>query len=198
MKIAGLTGGIGSGKSTVARILAELGAYIIDADELARKAVEPGKPAWKEVKEKFGQEVINPDQSINRGRLAELIFSDPGKKALLEKITHPRIGEEIMRELEKAKKQGVKLTVIDAALLLESPLSQWVRPVIVVVAEERVRVERVCRRDRVCAKEVHSRIKNQTPDSEKKSQADYLIDNNGALEELKLRVAQVYQELVRE
>lgn len=195
MKIAGLTGGIGSGKSTVARILSELGAYIIDADELARRVVEPGKPAFEEIRERFGEAVIGPAQNLDRKKLAEIIFDDPGKKELLEKITHPRIGEEIMRELQKAREQGFGLAVIDAALLLESPLGDWARPVILVVADPAVRVSRVCQRDRVCEEEVGSRIRNQSPDSEKMKKSDYVIDNNCDLEELKKRVTEVYHRL---
>jgi len=196
MKIAGLTGGIGSGKTMVAKILAELGAYVIDADHLARKVVQPEMPAWEEIKKVFGEEVINPDQTLNRAKLAEIIFSDPEKKKKLEQITHPRIGEEILRKLDQAKRLEVKLVVIDAALLLESPLREWVKPVILVVADEKVRVERVCQRDKVRPEEVYARIRNQALDSERKEKADYVIDNNGGLKELRTQVAQIFQEIL--
>ena len=196
MKIAGLTGGIGSGKTTVAELFKELGAYVIDADELARRVVEPGKPAWEEIKKEFGEKVLNPDQTLNRQKLAEIVFSDPKAKARLEKITHPRIGEEIIKELKRAKELGAKLAIIDAPLLLESPLAKWVKPVIVVVADEKVRIERVCKRDGVSPEEVKARIKNQSPDAEKIKKADYVIENNSGLKELKEKVKELWKKLV--
>ncbi len=196
MKIAGLTGGIGSGKSTVAKILAGLGAYVIDADALAREVVEPGRPAWEEIKKTFGEEFLNPDRTVNRAQLAELVFCDREKKQKLEQITHPRIGEEILKGLERAKKLGVKLAVIDAALLLESPLAQWVKPVILVVADAELRVERVCRRDRVCEAEVQARIRNQASDLERKQKADFVIDNNRGPEELREQVQKLFSAIL--
>ena len=196
MKIAGLTGGIGSGKSTVAKILAGLGAYVIDADALAREVVEPGRPAWEEIKKTFGEEFLNPDRTVNRAKLAGVIFCEPEKREKLEQITHPRIGEEIMKGLERAKKLGVKLAVIDAALLLESPLAQWVKPVILVVADAELRVERVCRRDRVCEAEVQARIRNQASDLERKQKADFVIDNNRGPEELREQVQKLFSAML--
>jgi len=197
MKIVGLTGGIGSGKSTVSRILRELGAYVIEADELAREVVFPGEPAWREIKEVFGEGVLERDNRLNRKKLAEIVFADAEKRRKLEQITHPRIGERMMQELEKARKCGAKIAVIDAALLLESGLKDWVKPVILVMADERVRVERVCKRDKVCEDEVLARIRSQSPDSEKIKCADFVIENNGGLEELRERVAEVFQKIIQ-
>jgi dephospho-CoA kinase len=196
MKVAGITGGIGSGKSTVAGMLRELGAYVIDADQLARRIVEPGKPAWREIKAFFGDRVFNPDQTINRKKLAETVFANPEARKKLESFTHPRIGEEILKELAKAREQNYPLAVIDAALLIESDAADWLRPLILVVADEESRVQRVCARDSCCAEDVRARIRNQTSDAERRKKADFVIENNCGEKELRARVAELFQSLV--
>jgi len=196
MKVVGLTGGIGSGKSTVANMLAELGAYIIDADELARRIVEPGQPAWKEIEKNFGGQILNPDQTLNRKKMAEIVFANPEARKKLESITHPRIGEEMMRELEKAKKEQRKLVVFDAALLIESAAANRLKPLIVVSADEDLRVKRVCGRDRCCAEDVRARIRNQVPDSKRREKADFVIENNGDIDQLREGVSELYRKLI--
>jgi len=198
MKIVGLTGGIGSGKSEVARMFRELGAYVIDADEMARRVVEPDKPAWRGIKEFFGEEVFNPDQSLNRKKLAERVFGDEQTRKKLEEITHSKIGEEILKELEEAKKKKAKLVVIDAALLLESSLKDWVKPIILITADEELRIKRVCARDRCNKQEVRARIRNQAPDSERAKKADFIIKNEQGLTELRKAVSNLYQDLIRQ
>jgi len=197
MKIVGLTGGIGSGKSEVARMFRELGAYVIDADELARRVVEPDKPAWRKIKDFFGEEVFNPDLSLNRKKLAEQVFGNEQARKKLEEITHPRIGEEILKELEKAKKKKAELVIIDAALLLESSLKDWVKPIILITAEEEIRIKRVCARDHCEEQEVRARIRNQAPDSERAKKADFIIKNEQGLKELREQVLKLYQELIQ-
>jgi len=196
MKVAGITGGIGSGKSTVAKMLGELGAYVIDADQLARQIVEPGKPAWHKIKNYFGDEALNPDQTLNRKKLAEIVFANPEARKKLESFTHPRIGEEIMKELAKAQEQNCPLAVVDAALLVESASADWLRPLILVVADEESRVERVCGRDACGAEEVRARVRNQASDAERRKKAEFVIENNRGEKELRVRVAELYQRLV--
>jgi len=195
MKVVGLTGGIGCGKSAVAGIFRGLGAYIIDADQLARRVVEPGKPALAEIKRAFGDEMLDPDGTLNRKKMAELVFARPEARKTLERITHPRIGEEIMAELKTARDQGCDLAVIDAALLVESASASWLRPLVLVVADEEARVSRVCDRDSFCAEEVRARIRNQASDEERRKKADFVIENNGDLEALKIQVSALYLEL---
>ena len=195
MKVVGLTGGIGCGKSTVAEIFRGLGAYIIDADQLARRVVEPGRPALAEIKKAFGDEMLNPDGTLSRKKMADIVFARPEARKTLERITHPRIGEEIMAELKKAQDQGCKLAVIDAALLVESASAGWLRPLVLVVADEESRISRVCGRDSFCAEEVRARIRNQASDEERRKKADFVIENNGDIEALKLQVSRLYREL---
>ena len=128
MKIAGLTGGIGSGKSTVDRLLEARGARVVDADAVAREVVRPGLPAWREIVAAFGESVLNPDQTLNREALAAVVFNSPEKLAVLNRITHPRIIEEVMARMKAWQEEGVTLAVIDAALLVESPSTNWIRP----------------------------------------------------------------------
>ncbi len=192
MKIAGITGGIGSGKSTVAGMFAELGAGVIDADALAREVVEPGKRAWREIRETFGDEVLNEDQSVNREALSRIVFADPDARARLERITHPRIGEEIVERLRRFQERGVRFVLIDAALLVESPATSWIKPVIVVTAPEEERVLRTMERSGLSEAEVISRIRAQATDEERAAKADFVLDNSGTLEELKQRVKELW------
>jgi dephospho-CoA kinase len=192
MRIAGITGGIGSGKSTVARMFARLGAEVIDADELARIVVDPGKRAWREIREAFGEGVLNDDQTINREALSEVVFKDSDARGRLEKITHPRIGEEIIRQLQEFRDKGVGLALIDAALLVESPATRWIRPVILVTAPEDERVRRTRERSALSEDEIRSRIRAQATDEERKSRADYVIDNSGGLEDLEGQVRELW------
>ena len=195
MKVAGITGGIGSGKSTAAKMLGELGAYVIDADQLARVVVEPGKPAWQEVRHFFGDSILNPDQSIDRKKLAEIVFKNPEARKKLESFTHPRIGQEILKGLQIAQSENRKLAVVDAALLVESPAGAWIKPLILVTADEDVRVERVCGRDNSCEAEVRARIRSQASDQERKNKADFIIENNGDEQLLRAKVQELYQKL---
>lgn len=196
MKIVGLTGGIGSGKSTVAKMLVKRGARLIDADVLAREVVEPDRPAWKEIVAEFGKGVLNPDRTIDRQALAEIVFGDEKKRERLNHITHPRVGEEMIRLSKKYDAEGADVTIIDAALLFESAATRWIRPVIVVAADEEVRVKRVCERDGTCAGDVEKRIRSQMPDEEKKKLADFVIDNSGGLESLEEQVDEVWGKLL--
>jgi len=195
MKVAGITGGIGSGKSTVARIMGELGAYVLDADQIAREIVEPDQPAWRDIKGFFGDAALNPDRTINRKKLAEIVFSNPAARKKLEFFTHPRIGQTILKGLEKARGENRKLAVVDAALLVESSPPGWLKPLILVTADEGVRVRRACGRDDSCADEIRARIRNQASDPERKLKADIIIDNNGSESELRAKVLEIFRQL---
>ena len=197
MRVVGLTGGIASGKSTVAKLFVELGGRLVDADLLARSVVEPGQPAWGEIVDHFGDEVLNPDQSLNREKLAAVVFRDAEKRELLNRITHPRIGAEMLELIQRHQNEGAPVVFIDAALLLESPATAWIRPVVVVAADEEVRLERIMARDGLTRGQAEDRIRSQMSDAERRARADYLIENSGSREELRRRVEEVWAELSR-
>jgi len=196
MRVVGLTGGIASGKSAVARMFAELGARLVDADLLARQVVEPDKPAWAQIVDHFGPAVLNPDRTLNREKLAEIIFHDPGERQVLNNITHPRIGAEMLDQIQRFQREGAEVVLIDAALLLESPATSWIRPVVVVTAEEEVRAARIMKRDGLSRDQALARIRSQMSEDERRAQADFVIDNSGSLEHLQHQVEEVWIELL--
>lgn len=196
MKIVGLTGGIGSGKTTVAGMLVERGARLIDADLLARVVVEPGRPAYNDIVEEFGEAALNPDKTINRERLGEIVFADREKRERLNKITHPRIGEELLKQIRKFQEEGAKVTIFDAALLLETPATSWIKPVIVVAAGDEVKIERILARDGLARGEVENRIKSQWSDEQRIEKADFVINNSGDLASLEGQVDEVWGKIM--
>lgn len=196
MKIVGLTGNIASGKTEVAKIFEELGAKIIDADEIAREVVEPGEPAWQEVLDEFGRDILNSDGSINRKKLGEIIFNDDEKREQLNRITHPRIMNKIKETIDTYKKENVKLVVIEAALIVEKRgLLKVIDELIVVSAEEETQIGRIMTRDGLQKEEAISRIVAQMPISEKVKHATYIIDNSGTLGETRKQVEEIWKKL---
>jgi dephospho-CoA kinase len=195
LKLVGLTGGIGTGKSTVARMLVERGARLIDADLLARVVVEPDRPAWKDIVAEFGEGVLNADRTINREALAAVVFNDEEKRDRLNRITHPRIGRELLDLINRLRDEGSRIAVFDAALLLETPATNWIKPVIVVVADDALKVKRVCSRDNCSEEDVISRIESQWTDEKRAALADHVIDNSGDLAALEEQVEKVWKSL---
>ena len=194
MKIVGLTGNIASGKSVVASMFRELGASIIDADQIARLVVEPGQPAWKEIVERFGEEVLNSDGTINRSRLGEIVFRDGEKREELNRITHPRIIEKIKELIEKHRKEGAEAVIVEAALIAErGGMKPIISDLIVVTADEETQISRLTQRVGLSREEALLRIKSQMPISEKVKHATYVIDNSGNLEETRDQVKKVWE-----
>lgn len=186
MILVGLTGGIASGKSAASKIFKKLGAYIIDADVLAREVVEPLKPAWRGIVKNFGKGVLNKDNSINRKKLAEIVFNNKKKRELLNSIVHPRVlkrAKEIEKEI--AKKDPEAVIIFDAALLIESGAYKKMDKNIVVYADEDVQVKRLIKRDGLTKDEAKKRIKAQMPLRQKVRFADYIIDGNKVLNMVK-------------
>lgn len=197
MKVIGLTGGIASGKSTVSNILRGKGAYIIDADEISKALVEPGKPAYKEIVEFFGKEILNEDGTIKRKKLGKIVFADTEKLSVLNSITHPKIIEEIEKKLKECRERDEKVVVIDAALLIELGLYKLADEVWLVVVDEKTQLERLLKRDRFLEpKEAKDRIRAQMPQEEKKKYATRIIDNTGDFSHLKEQIEKYWRELV--
>ena len=177
MKIYGLTGKTGAGKSTVALKLAKLGFYIVDGDVIARGITEKGKPALNELANEFGCDIIESDGSLNRKLLASRAFKDKESTAKLNSITHPLIKKEFEAELMKAQNEGFAFAVIDAAALLESSCKDLCEKIIVVTAPEDIRLARILKRDNITKAQALIRINAQFPDEYYNEKADILIRN---------------------
>lgn len=185
MKIIGLMGGSGAGKSTVAEILKKHNANIIDCDKISHQIMEPNTPAWQETVKTFGNEILNPNNTINRRALANIVFNNRQRLAELEEITHKYIKQEVYSRLETAKKANLPLTVIDAPLLVEAGLDKSADSVWLVNADCNLRVERIAKRDNITKQEAINRLKNQPDPKSLEPYANVIIDTtNVTLEEL--------------
>ena len=194
----GLTGGIGSGKSEVARRLAEHGAVVIDADVAARKVVEPGSPGLAQVAEAFGDGVLRPDGSLNRERLGEIVFGDPGLRAKLNAIVHPLV-RAWMQEAERAAVQanGDAIVVHDVPLLAESRGTAGFDAVIVVDVPPDLQIERLVSQRGMPEEQARARMAAQAGREQRLAVADIVIGNSGSLDDLGRRVAEVWTDLER-
>ncbi|MCL2542902.1 MAG: dephospho-CoA kinase [Nocardioidaceae bacterium] len=189
----GLTGGIASGKSTVAATLVELGAVVIDADKLAREVVAKGTPGLAEVVEAFGPEVLTPDGELDRPRLGSIVFGDPARLKVLEGITHPRVFELYVEREAAAPPDAI--VVHDIPLLVESGRASEFDAVIVVDAPEELQVERMVRDRGMSEADARARIAAQAGREQRRAVATYLIENTGTREDLRERVTEVFAEL---
>lgn len=196
MLLAGLTGGIASGKNSVAAILKGLGAKVIDADFLSRELVEKGMPAWQSIVDSFGPDIIKADGSLNRKALGEIVFADEEKRELLNSILHPRIMEEEKRRIGLIKKDAPdSIIIVNAALLIESGNYKEMDKVIVLSSDEDIVIKRLALRDGLSPGESRLRIKAQSSISEKTKCADFILENNGTKEELKDKAVKLYGDL---
>jgi dephospho-CoA kinase len=198
MRVVGLTGGIASGKSTVARILAELGARIVDADQVAREIVEPGQPAYDEIVAAFGVKILHPDGSINRKLLGAQVFADAEQRKRLNAITHPRIAAATQQKLMALGASGARLAVYEAALLVENGIHRGLGGLIVVYCDEKEQIARVMRRDNLSQEEAVRRIHAQAPLSDKLAVATWAIDTNGPVEDTRRQVEKVWSQIITE
>ena len=192
MIIVGLTGGVGTGKSTVANSFKELGAHIIDWDELARDVVCPDSKAWKEIVEYFGKNFLNEDLTINRQKLAEIVFSDKEKLEKLDQIVHPEVIEEDERITNEIRNLDPDALIIkDNPLLFELTRPILVDKIVVVSTSEQTQLRRLEEKG-MSREDAQSRIKSQLPLEEKIKSADFVINNDGPLEETKKQVEEIY------
>jgi dephospho-CoA kinase len=207
MRVVGLTGGIGTGKSTVARLLAALGAVVIDADRIVHELQAPGTPLLARLREAFGPEIVRPDGALDRERLGKLVFADAAARKRLNDLVHPAVGAEMVRRLAAARAAGAALVVLDIPLLLEGraarasepgrakTASDLVSEVIVVYAREEQQVERQLARDGATPEHALERIRAQLPIEEKRKLADHVIDNSGSLADTERQVRELYTKL---
>ena len=197
MKLIGLTGGIGSGKSTVAQLLVEQGWALVDADRIARDIVEPGQPALAELAEAFGEDILRADGTLDRGLLASRAFASREKTDLLNSITHPRIHEETQARFDAARRAGEEFVVYDMPLLVDNGLHKDMDATIVVDVDVEERVRRLVEFRGLEEDDARRRIAAQIPDDVRRAAADLLIDNNGPREALDAQVAEAVEELKR-
>ena len=196
MIVAGLTGGIGTGKSTVAKIFEEAGAIVIDADKIAKEAVKKGSPAWRKIVNHFGRDILLPEGEINRKHLADIIFNDPRQKDILNQIVHPVVFEETERMLKEIeRKDPCSVVILDIPLLIESGMKRDLAEIIVVYIPEEIQIQRLMARDGLNLPEALARIRAQIPIEDKKSEATILIDNSSSRSETRRMALRVFNKL---
>lgn len=192
MKVIGLTGGIGSGKSTVAGFLIEMGASVIDADEVGHEILLPGTQAWNDIVKAFGRKVLAPDGTIDRKKLGHLVFGKPEALSVLEKITHPHITQTVKKSLAELQQQGVKVAIVEATLLIEGGWQPLVEEVWVTIAPRHTILKRLKERSGYSKAESLTRIQSQRTDEERIKDADIIINTDGTLEKLRANVRKLW------
>ncbi len=195
MKVIGLTGGISSGKSTVSRFLAKLGAVIIDADKVGHEVSKPDGEVWREVVAAFGKQIITTNGEINREKLGKIVFSNSEARSRLNQIMHPRIYDLVKTRLDEYRRQEAGIVVLEAPLLLEAGWTSLVDEVWVTTASEATVLKRLRERTGLSEKESLARIRSQLPAEKRVKHADAVIDTDCDLDELKVKVKELWQEL---
>lgn len=190
--IIGITGSIGSGKSTAAKIFEKYGFEVINADELYHKISKPNKLIYRKIIKEFGEKIINPDKSINRDKLKKIVFSDDKKLKKLNSITHPIIISEIKRLIKKNKNKNI---IVDAPLLLESDAKNLVDGIIVVKCNDKIRIQRLVKKGKLTQEQIKKITKSQMPLNKKLGLADFVINNSGNLNYLENQVKDAVKKL---
>jgi len=192
----GLTGGVASGKTMVLNLFEELGARVIDADIISRQVVKPYLPAWKKIVEHFGREYLNPDLSLNRERLRKIVFTDDTQRKVLENIIHPEVLREIRlrcRQIEELYPEAI--LIVDIPLLIELDVINEYDKIILVYVDREIQIKRVIERYKISRDEALRIVSVQIPMEEKIKFADFVIDNGGTIEQTKLAVSKVFEQL---
>lgn len=191
----GLTGGIATGKTTISNYLKSINIPVLDADEYARKVVEPGTPGLAEITNTFGEQVLRADGSLNRKLLGQIVFNDSSSRQTLNDITHPRIQQMMADELHRLAEQQIPLVILDIPLLLENKNVAGADAVMVVTIPESLQLTRLMQRNNLTEKEAQSRISAQMPLVEKEKLADFVIDNSGTISSTQKQVEKVIQKI---
>jgi len=195
MKVIGLTGGIGSGKSTVSQYLAELGAVILDADKVGHEAFKPDTPAWHDVVATFGRHILAPDGEVDRKKLGEIVFGDPQALSRLNQIMHPRMYDMMKARIEECRRQGVEVVVLEAAVLIEANWTPLVDEVWVTVASEAMVLERLKKQRGLAEEQTLARIRSQLSVEERLRHANVVINNDGDLDAVRAKVKELWERL---
>jgi dephospho-CoA kinase len=193
-KIA-ITGGAGSGKSTVARMFQELGAPVLDADQAARDAVAVGAPAWQELRHRFGAEFFNENGALNRSKLAQRVFADPQARRDLDALIHPLVAQELQRKAVDLERQGANLVLVEVPLLYETGREGDFDQVIVVTVPVSKQIHRLQARDQRSDAEIQGILQAQWPLADKVARADYVVDNSGDLHSTRQQVKNIWEKL---
>jgi dephospho-CoA kinase len=195
-RFIGITGGIATGKSTVTQMLRELGAKVLDADEIAREVVAPGKPALLEIAARW-PEVVDENGVLDRQKLGERVFAKSDERKALDAITHPKIQAEVLERTQALFEAGVPVVLYDAPLLIENKLHEAMDGVILVVVPRDVQLQRLMARNGLTREAALARIASQMPLDEKRKYARWVVDNSGSLDATRAQVLQVWQEATR-
>lgn len=196
LKVIGVTGGLCTGKTTVARFFAELGAEVLDADEIAHQVMRPDEKPWEEIVDAFGEDVLDNDRTINRKRLAKIVFESREALERLEGIVHPAVIGEIQKSLIQIKaKKSASFVVIDAPLLIEAGLDKIVDELVVVKVSQGKQIERTVSFGRITRDQAMKRIAYQLPLTKKIEKADYVIDNSGSLDQTRRQVERIWRKI---
>jgi len=194
-KVIGLTGGIGSGKSTVSQYLKKLGAVIIDADKVGHEAFQPGTDTWREVVAAFGRDILTPNGEIDRKKLGAIVFNNPQALGQLNRIMHPKMRDMMKAQIDEHRRQGVAVVVLEAAILIEANWTPLVDEVWVTRATEAAVLERLKKQRGLAEEQTLARIRSQLSDEERLKHADVVITNEGNLEEIEAKIRELWAKI---
>jgi dephospho-CoA kinase len=194
MLVIGLTGGVGSGKSTVTQYLKDLGAVVIDADKVGHETYLPDTPAWKDLVATWGTELLLPNREIDRKKLGAIVFSDPKNLEKLNSIVHPRLRALLEKKIEEHRAQGTKVLVVEAAIMIEANWMHLADEVWVIMAPEDVVIKRIMTRNSWSEEQIRARIRSQMTNAERAKHAHVVIDTNCTLDEVRAKVKKLWDE----